>query len=139
MTRNFVRISLDQVPKIISVKAISDPSLDLRSPLKGPFDVLRDKTLKLEKEALLLLKSAQLLPAAIVSRVDNGENYATRHNLTYLQTEQLQKIKLSSEEIARFNQLREIPTDESRKDPISYISDPGISGEEHYAMEIGEN
>ena len=71
---NFARISLGKDPKITSVKAISDPSLDLRSPLKGPFDVIRDKTLKLENEALLLLKSAKLLPAAIVSKVDNGEN-----------------------------------------------------------------
>ena len=68
--RNFARISLGKDPKITSVKAISDPSLDLRTPLKGPFDVIRHKTLKLENEALLLLKSTQLLPAAIISKVD---------------------------------------------------------------------
>ena len=68
--RNFARISLGKDPKITSVKAISDPSLDLRTPLKGPFDVIRHETLKLENEALLLLKSSQLLPAAIISKVD---------------------------------------------------------------------
>jgi GTP cyclohydrolase II len=129
-------MSLDQVPKITSVKAISDPSLDLRSPLKGPFDVIRGKTLKLEKEALLLLKSAQLLPAAIVSRVNNGQNYATQHNLTYLKTDQLQKIGLSSEEIADAISAR-IPTARAEKTKF-HIFRPGISGEEHYAMEIGE-
>ena len=134
--RNFVRISLDQVPKINSVKAISDPSLDLRTPLKGPFEVIRDKTLKLENEALLLLKSAQLLPAAIVSKVDNGENYATQHNLTYLQTELLRKIELSSEEIADAISA-EIPTARAQKTQF-HIFRPGISGEEHYAMEIGK-
>ena len=55
---NFARIELDKTPKISSLKAISDPSLDLYNPLKGPFDVIREEPLKLENEALLLLKSA---------------------------------------------------------------------------------
>ena len=134
--RNFARISLGKDLKITSVKAISDPSLDLRTPLKGPFDVIRDKTLKLENEALLLLKSTQLLPAAIISKVDNGKNYATQHNLTYLQTELLRKIELSSEEIADAISA-EIPTARAKNTQF-HIFRPGISGEEHYAMEIGE-
>ena len=82
-------LKLEQAPKVSSLKAIADPSLDLKNPLKGPFNVIREKPLKLENEALLLLKSAQLLPAAIISRINNGENFASKHNLTYLQTEQL--------------------------------------------------
>ena len=62
---NFVRIALGQFLKIASLKAIADPFLDLRNPLKGPFNIIRGKTLKLENEAILLLKSAQLLPAAV--------------------------------------------------------------------------
>jgi GTP cyclohydrolase II len=133
--RSFARISLGKDPKITSVKAISDPSLDLRNPLKGPFDVIRNKTLKLEDEALLLLKSAQLLPAAIISKVDNGENYATQHNLTYLRTELLQKIELNADELVDAISA-EIPTARAKKTQF-YIFRPGISGEEHYAMEIG--
>ena len=97
---NFVRIGLGQVPEITSLKAIADPSLDLRNPLKGPFDVIRNNPLRLENEALLLLKSAQLLPAAIVSKVDEGKNYATLHNLTYLQTEQVVEMAIGSKGIA---------------------------------------
>ena len=108
----------------------------MRTPLKGPFEVIRDKPLELENEALLLLKSTQLLPAAIISKVDNGKNYATQHNLTYLQTELLQKIELSSEEIADAISA-EIPTARAKKTRF-HIFRPGISGEEHYAMEIGE-
>ena len=133
---NFARISLGKDPKITSIKAISDPSLDLRNPLKGPFDVIRHKALKLENEALLLLKSTQLLPAAIISKVDNGKNYATQHNLTYLQTELLGKIELSSEEIVDAISA-EIPTARAKKTQFQ-IFRPGISGEEHYAVEIGE-
>ena len=71
---NFARIQIGNAPKISILKAISDPSLDLRNPLKGPFEIIRGKPLRLENEVLLLLKSAQLLPAAIISRIKNGEN-----------------------------------------------------------------
>ena len=77
---NFARIETEQAPKVSSLKAIADPSLDLKNPLKGPFNVIREKPLNLENEALLLLKSAQLLPAAIISRVNNGENFAQKIN-----------------------------------------------------------
>ena len=66
---NFARIEVGQSAKISSLKAIADPSLDLKNPLKGPFDILREKPLKLETEVLWLLKSAQLLPAAIISKI----------------------------------------------------------------------
>ena len=48
---NFVRIEIDKFHKINSIKAIADPSLDLKTPLKGQFNVRRDKPLKLENEA----------------------------------------------------------------------------------------
>ena len=85
---NFARLEIGQTPKVSSLKAIADPSLDLKNPLKGPLNVIRERPLNLENNALLLLKSAQLLPAAIISQVNNGENFASKHNLTYLQTKQ---------------------------------------------------
>ena len=38
---NFVRIEIEKTSKISSLKAIADPSLDLQSPLKGPFNIIR--------------------------------------------------------------------------------------------------
>ena len=97
---NFARIELKQVSDITSIKAIADPSLDLKNPLKGPFKIVRDKALKLENEAILLLKSAQLLPAAVVSKITDGESYASRHNLTYLATEQILEMAISPKGIS---------------------------------------
>ena len=133
---NFVRIGLGQVPEITSLKAIADPSLDLRNPLKGPFDVIRNNPLRLENEALLLLKSAQLLPAAIVSKVDEGKNYATLHNLTYLQTEQVVEMAIGSRGIAEAISAK-VPTARAENTRF-HIFRPNISGEEHYAIEIGK-
>jgi len=107
---NFVRIGLDQVP--------------------------RDNPLRLENEALLLLKSAQLLPAAVVSKVDNGKNYATLHNLTYLQTEQVAEMAIGSRGIADAISAK-VPTARAENTHF-HIFRPNISGEEHYAIEIGK-
>jgi len=132
---NFARIQIGNAPKIAILKAISDPSLDLRIPLKGPFEIIREKPLRLENEVLLLLKSAQLLPAAIISRIKNGENFASKNKLTYLQVDQLAELALSSGELADAI-TAVIPTAKAKNSKF-HIFRPEISGEEHYAMEIG--
>ena len=133
---NFARLETEQAPKVSSLKAIADPSLDLRNPLKGPFNVIREKPLNLENEALLLLKSAQLLPAAIISQVNNGENFASKYNLTYLQTKQLKETAISPTSIADAI-TAEIPTARAEKTRF-HIFRPNISGEDHYVIEIGK-
>ena len=132
---NFAKIKLAQVSKVNILKAIADPSLDLRSPLKGPFIIIRDKPLELENEALLLLKSAQLLPAAIVSQITDGKNYASNHNLTYLQTGQLLEMAISPRSISDAI-TAEVPTATSENSQF-HIFRPNISVEDHYAVEIG--
>ena len=133
---NFARIKVGQSTNISSLKAIADPSLDLKNPLKGPFDILREKPLKLETEVLWLLKSAQLLPAAIISKINNGENFAAKNNLTYLQIEQLMNLAISSESISDAI-TAEVPTARAKSTQF-HIFRPALSGEEHYAMEIGK-
>ena len=133
---DFVKIELGQLSEINSIKAIADPSLDLKNPLKGPFNIRRDKPLKLENEALLLLKSAQLLPAAVISKVTKGKDYATRHNLTYLKKLQLEEMTLNSKDIADAISAQ-VPTSRAKNTQF-HIFRPNISGEEHYAIEIGK-
>ena len=132
---NFARIKLAQISKVNILKAIADPSLDLRSPLKGPFNIVRDKPLELENEALLLLKSAQLLPAAIVSQITDGKSYASNHNLTYLQTGQLLEMAISPRSISDAI-TAEVPTAIAENSQF-HIFRPNISVEDHYAVEIG--
>ncbi len=133
---DFVRIELNQIPEINSIKAIADPSLDLKNPLKGPFNIIRHKPLNLENEALLMMKTAQLLPAAIISKVTKGKDYAKLHNLTYLQTDQLKEVAINARDIAEAISA-EIPTARAANTQF-HIFRPNISGEEHYAMEIGK-
>ena len=134
--QNFVRIELGQISKIAPLKAIADPSLDLENPLKGPFNIIRDKPLALENEALLLLKSAQILPAAVISPVSDGKRYAQSHNITYLQTGHLLQSAMSSESISDAI-TAELPTAVTENCQF-HIFRLNISGEEHYAVEFGK-
>jgi len=48
------------------LQALADPTLDLATPLKGPFTALRDPPGRAEAAAILVCKRARLLPAALV-------------------------------------------------------------------------
>ena len=133
---NFVRIELGEKSTPHSVKAIADPMLDLENPLKGPFKIIRQMPIEIENEALIVLKSAQLLPAAIISQVNNGENFAETNKLTYLKKEQLLEMAISPEDIADAI-TAEVPTARAENAQF-HIFRPNISGEEHYAVEIGK-
>ena len=132
---NFVKIELGEKSTPHSVKAIADPMLDLENPLKGPFKIIRQMPIEIENEALIVLKSAQLLPAAIISQVNNGENFAKTNKLTYLKKEQLLEMAISPEDIADAI-TAEVPTARAENAQF-HIFRPNISGEEHYAVEIG--
>ena len=132
---NFVRLELGQNPEISLLKAIADPYFDLEAPLKGPFKIIRDKPLELENEALLLLKAAQILPAAVISPIPDGKRYAQNHNITYLQIGQLTQSALSSQGMSDAI-TAQMPTADAKNSRF-HIFRPNISGEEHYAVEIG--
>ncbi|MDE2135218.1 MAG: GTP cyclohydrolase II [Alphaproteobacteria bacterium] len=54
------------------IRAIADPTADLATPLKGPFEAAREKLPDAFAAAVKLAKLAGLLPAAIVTRVRAG-------------------------------------------------------------------
>ena len=63
------------------LRAIADPSDDLRLPMKGPFHSLREGPAALHRAALSLVKSAQLLPAALLVIVPDGMALAVRSSV----------------------------------------------------------
>ncbi len=60
------RIRLPQDAPISLVQALADPSEDLSTPMKGPFDAVRDGDAELAKTVVALCKRAGLLPAALL-------------------------------------------------------------------------
>lgn len=117
------------------VRAVADPSDDLRSPMKGPLQSLRDGDAGLHRLAIALIKSAQLLPAALCVDVQNAAKFADENRLTLLSP------TATSDDLARHHALMPVaaarlPIEASEAGRL-HIYRPDNGGTEHYAIEIG--
>jgi len=117
------------------LRAIADPADDLRAPMKGPLRSLRDGPADLHRAAIRLVKSAHLLPAAVLVPVSGAAALAAESNLTFL------PLAEAGPEIARTSPLHPVI---SARLPMAasdagrvHIFRPEDGGEEHYAIEIG--
>jgi GTP cyclohydrolase II len=115
------------------LRAVADPAGDLASPMKGPFHTLREGDPALARTALSLLKSARLLPAALVLDLPDGKALA--------QAEALTLIDLDAAPPALSPALHPVV---SARVPLAvseagrlHVFRPEDGGEEHYAVEIG--
>ncbi|MEZ5750994.1 MAG: GTP cyclohydrolase II [Paracoccaceae bacterium] len=114
------------------IAALADPADDLTHPMKGPLTTQRDGPADLHRAAIRLVKSAQLLPAAVVVTGANLPELAALNGLTSLDA-------------------AETVTPETRLDPVVaarlpmrlaqhgrlHIFRPHDGGVEHYGIEVG--
>lgn len=117
------------------LSALADPVDDLRVPMKGPLRPLRDGSAALHRAALLLAKSARLLPAVLLVRVAHPLSLAGDEGLTLLRLDEV------AAELARLSPLDEVV---AARLPMAaagagrvHIFRPEDGGDEHYAIEIG--
>lgn len=124
---DLARILLPPDEGVDWIEALADPADDLTHPMKGPLVSQREGSADLHRAALRLVKSAQLLPAAVVVT-----GVAPPEGLT----------RLSAAETA---------APETRLDPVIaarlpmrlagagrlHVFRPGDGGVEHYAVEVG--
>ncbi|MBL8561770.1 MAG: GTP cyclohydrolase II [Gemmobacter sp.] len=121
------------------LRAMADPADDLRVPMKGPFTCLREGDANLARAAIRLVKSAHLLPAAVLVPVADpaGDLAAlvaqglTCINLTEAAPE-LDAASVMNEVVAA-----RLPMVASERGRV-HIFRPEDGGEEHYAIEIGQ-
>ncbi len=125
------RLALPPGAGVDWVAAVADPVDDLRVPMKGPFRGLRGGGAGLHRTALLLAKSARLLPAVVVvpvAGVADGE-------LTVIAVEAalpaLQHLSPLHPVVAA-----RLPMAASAAGR-AHVFRPEDGGEEHYAIEIG--
>ena len=114
------------------IRALADPADDLSQPMKGPLTSQREGPAELHRAAIALLKSAQLLPAAVVV---TGPDLAARCeglDLTHLATQ---------ETVTDENRLNAVV---SARLPMRlagagrlHVFRPDDGGVEHYAIEVG--
>ena len=117
------------------IKAMADPSSDLKTPLKGPFQCKRDGQPIVERFALNLVKSAHLLPTALIAYTGQSEA-ASFSGLIRL------PVKAAYPHLSEAANLSDII---SARLPISaapkghlHVFRLDNGAEEHYAMEIGK-
>lgn len=117
------------------IRAVTDPATDMAQPMLGPFHTKRDGDAALHRVAIRLVKSARLLPAAVVSEVRNAAVLARDKGLTTL------PAQLADAALAKIAPLTDVvsgrvPTAVSRAGRV-HVFRPEDGAEEHYAIEIG--
>ena len=117
------------------LQALADPADDLRLPMKGPLRSLREGSVTLQRAAIALVKSAQLLPAALIVPVAAGWQLAAEHGLT------LVALAEAGPELDRLSPLHDVasarvPMVASEAGRV-HVFRPDDGGEDHYAIEIG--
>ena len=132
---DLARMGVPKGADVAWLRSVADPADDLRSPMKGPFQSLRDGPVDLHRAAIALAKSAHLLPAVVVVPVANGLAMAAKHGLTLITLEE------AGPELLRLSPLHSVV---SARLPIAasdigrvHIFRPDDGNEDHYAIEIG--
>ena len=133
---DIVRIALPKTVDTAWITAIANPADDLRAPMKGPLQCQRNGDATAHRVAIKLIKSARLLPAALVVPVSGAAEFATTNALTLLD------LAATQTHLAALSPLHPVihaalPTTVSDVGRL-HVFRPEDGGEEHYAIEIGK-
>ena len=131
---DLARIMLPPDATLSWVRSVADPADDLRAPMKGPLQTVRDGSADLHRAAIALTKAARLLPAALVLTIEDAAGFAAQHDLTHVPAEAALDTGLSP-----LNPIisARLPLDVSEAGRL-HIFRPDDGAEEHYAVEIGQ-
>ena len=116
------------------VRSIADPADDLRAPMKGPLQTARDGPADLHRAAIALVKTAHLLPAALVLEIADAAGFAAQHNLTLIPADAA--LDNGPSPLNPIISAR-LPLEVSEAGRL-HIFRPDDGAEEHYAVEIGQ-
>ncbi|MGR3761466.1 GTP cyclohydrolase II [Roseobacteraceae bacterium NS-SX3] len=117
------------------IQALADPADDLNTPMKGPLHSERGGSAALHRLALALVKSARLLPAAVLAPVDDAAGFAAERGLTLIQHAAAEPLLGESSPLHPVAAAR-LPMDAAEAGRL-HIFRPEDGAEEHYAIEIG--
>ena len=128
---DIARVAVPESADAAWVRHVADPKDDLSSPMKGPFTSLRDGPADLHRLAVRLVKSAWLLPAAIVIPLSEE----APADLTHLPTEET-AAALSAPVAHKETVTGRVPMAVSEQGRV-HVFRPTDGSEEHIACEIG--
>lgn len=114
--------------------AMADPTLDLMSPMKGPFERLNHPDTDLDRAAIKLVKWARVLPAVVAAEISGADAYADQFSVdiaTVLEADYAQATALRQVASAR------VPLAGAENTRLVSFR-PTAGGIEHIAIVIGE-
>jgi len=132
---DIARIKLPKNAELSWIAALADPVDDLRNPMKGPLKTLRDTDAALARGAILLLKSARLLPAALLLDLPEPDRFAAENHLTRIAVGAMGPYLLQASPMHEVVSAR-LPLAVSEAGRL-HVFRPESGAEEHYAVEIG--
>jgi GTP cyclohydrolase II len=132
---DLARITVPDEADLWWVRAMADPKHDMDVPMKGPFQIARGGDASLHRLAIQLVKTAHLLPAALVVPLDNPEAFAATHRLTLIDAG-LAGPAIAAEASLHPGAAARLPMVASEAGRL-HIYRPEDGNEEHYAIEIG--
>jgi GTP cyclohydrolase II len=132
---DLARITLPQDASLNWVQSIADPADDLRVPMKGPLISARSGDPTPHRAALSIVKTARLLPAAVILELAHGAQFAATHGLTVVPTDLAQPHLGTTSPLHPVVHAR-LPMEASEAGRL-HIYRPENGGEEHYAIEVG--
>ena len=132
---DLARIAVPAAADLAWLRALADPKDDLRHPMKGPLQSLREGGADLHRAAIALAKTAHLLPAAVLVRVPDALVLAVSQSLTLLALSEI------GPELGRLSPMTEVvsarlPMVASAAGRV-HVFRPEDGAEEHFAIEIG--
>ncbi|MEO0486508.1 MAG: GTP cyclohydrolase II [Pseudomonadota bacterium] len=107
------------------VQSVADPTDDMSTPMKGPFETARGGDATIHRAGIALAKAARLLPAVLVLAAGDVTG------LTALTPHAAERSPLDEVVSAR------LPMSVSEAGRL-HVFRPDDGGEEHYAVEIGD-
>jgi GTP cyclohydrolase II len=132
---DLARVVLPEHVDLRLIRALADPANDLMVPLKGPLECARGGDVTPHRMTIQLMKSAQLLPAAVAVDIENPMEFAFQQGLTLI------PIAEAAPHLGQNSPLHPVvharlPMQASEAGKL-HIYRPENGGEEHYAIEIG--
>jgi GTP cyclohydrolase II len=132
---DLARIQVPAQASLQWIQALADPADDLNTPMKGPLTSLRDGSADLHRLAIALVKSARLLPAALLVPVNTAPQFASEHGLTRIARAAAEPLLSQSSPLHPVAAAR-LPMVAAEAGRL-HIFRPEDGAEEHYAVEIG--
>lgn len=124
--KTLTRIEWDAGLSFDSIKALANPSDDYKMPFKGPFAFRRDQDAAIASSALELLKTAHLLPAAMIMPLEDIPAEITVLDPPWTQAHHLTRLSHAK-----------VPLDGAEATVLHVFRD-AFTAEEHCAVIVGD-